>query len=211
MGVNLVGVKAVFQPKPTRALAALAAALVLGVAGCATPQTLIPYNQAEGVTMSESVDGTTVPLKIGNLLLVTTGKTDGFIAGTLVSPQQDKLVEVAGNPFHDGEGAGQPFDSARPNVTLPKYKMVNLLDSNLTVSSPDLMAGYTAELTLTFEKAGQIKVTVPVVDGDKADYESYRPEAPEPAAPSAAPKPGAPTGAPTAGTPTQPANAQPTP
>lgn len=206
-----MGVKAVFQPKPTRALAAVAAALVLGVAGCSTPQTLIPYNQAEGVTMSEPVDGSTVPLKVGNLLVITTGETEGFIAGTLVSPQQDKLVEVAGNPFHDGEGAGQPFDSAKPDVALPQGRMVDLLDSNLTVSSPDLKAGYTAELTLTFEKAGQIKLTVPVVDGDKPDYESYRPEAPTSAAPSAAPRPGAPTGAPTQAPPTQPANAQPTP
>ena len=204
-----MGITALFHLKRTRAVTAAAAAtLVLGLAGCAsTPQTLIPYNQAEGVTMSEPIDGSTVPLKIGNLLVVTTGDTEGFIAGTLVSPQQDKLVEVAGNPLHDGEGAGQPFDSLRPDVTLPTGRMVNLLDSNLTVSSPDLEAGHTAELTLTFEKAGQVKVKVPVVDGEKADYESYRPSP----APSSAPAPTGAPAAPTASTPTQPANAQPTP
>lgn len=194
-----------FQPLPTRALAAVAAALVLGVAGCGTPQTLIPYNQAEGVTMSHEVNGSTVPLKLGNLLVVNTGEGEGFVAGTIVSPVTDTLIEIGGAPLMSIDEPGQPFDTTRTDLALPANTMTNLLQENVTVASPDLVVGHTAELTLSFAKAGQVTLAVPVVDGDKPDYRSYRPSAPasapvapEAAAPdAAAPDGGAPSPQPT--------------
>ena len=40
----------------------------------------------------------------------------------------------------------------------------------ITISSPDLAAGQTARLTLTFAKAGEVTVLVPVMDGNEPQY-----------------------------------------
>ena len=58
-----------------------------------------------------------------------------------------------------------------------------LTDTPLIVlSSPDLVPGLSANITLQFENAGQTTVTVPIVDGNQPQYASISPPA---AAPSA--------------------------
>ncbi len=45
----------------------------------------------------------------------------------------------------------------------------------ITLTSPDLAAGLTASVTLTFENAGEVTIIVPVVDGNVAQYATIGP------------------------------------
>jgi hypothetical protein len=55
--------------------------------------------------------------------------------------------------------------------------MIVLTDGTpITVRSPDLVAGLTARLTLTFAKAGEVTVVVPVMDGNEPVYATISPE-----------------------------------
>jgi hypothetical protein len=47
----------------------------------------------------------------------------------------------------------------------------------ITVRSPDLKAGLTADVTLQFSTAGSATVRVPVIDGNEGPYATISPEA----------------------------------
>ena len=54
--------------------------------------------------------------------------------------------------------------------------MVVLTDGPpITVKSPDIEAGLSATLTLTFESAGEATVKVPIVDGNEPHYATISP------------------------------------
>lgn len=190
-----------------RTAAALAAgALSLSLASCGfEAQTLQPYTPAEGVNLtvgSEDPEGPGVKLR--NILIIANPVTgEGILSAAIVAGKGDKLVAVTGQMLDpDGEaaaGTGElKFDLGDP-VELPGRTLVVLTDGRaIAVTGAPLKPGFTAELDLVFDKAGVATVTVPVVNGDKADYVTVSPS-PAESAPGASASPGSsPSASPTA-------------
>ncbi|WP_157407903.1 hypothetical protein [Actinomadura atramentaria] len=124
--------------------------------------------------------------------------TESPSPGTTASPKHKvKTSETpTGTPSATpGEDSGQPPAGGQPETTpQPGAKAPLVVLTGLT--SP-LIGGETLKVTLVFQNAGQISVTVPVIP-QQGEYASYT------AVSQSAPKEGVPTGTPSPGeTPTQ--------
>lgn len=176
------------KPARTLAVAALSIGLALGATACSAPQTLHPYTPAVGVN-AEVTAGNQVPLKLRNVMILSRAEGQGALLGSLLSTQEDTLTQVSGQ-LVGGSGArpGQ-IAPAQPGVRLAPDTMTNLLDGPaVQLSAPGMVAGQTADLVLTFAKAGPVAIRVPVVDGSKTDFRTV---SPSPAPTSATPSPSA--------------------
>ena len=170
-----------------RRLAGLLAALslVLAVGACGTDaQTLQPYTPAEGVNVDvgdpynlQSV------VHVRNLLIISKEPGSGVLSATIVTDGRDQLTEVTGYAIKPDGSRGATLDVSLTNtVSIANGAQVVLTDQTpIGVRSPDLLAGLTASVTLTFAKAGDTTVVVPVMDGNQPHYASISP-APTPSA-----------------------------
>lgn len=185
-----------------RILAASAlAVLVVGLSGCGTPQTLIPYTPAEGVNadaprLGGPVDTarTEVPLKLRNLAIVSEpGSNRGFLSGALAAPndRSDELVSVSGRTFTVDNTPGQAIAPVNANLELPAGRMVILTQVEpIQLSAAELTPGLVAELTLTFRDSEAQTLQVPIVDASKPDYATVTPGPGGEATPAPAEAPG---------------------
>lgn len=154
-----------------RSLAAsLCVPLALALTGCGfSAQTLQPYTPAEGVNTSLG------QVMVRNVLVIADTTGQGLVSASLVSYGDDTLTAVAGTPHKVDGSAGSPLVVTATGLplTLKPNKLVVLTDAPLriAVSSPDLKAGLLADLTLTFSKAGQVKLVVPVLSSDEPEFE----------------------------------------
>ncbi|MGA4507903.1 hypothetical protein ACQB6R_02585 [Propionibacteriaceae bacterium G1746] len=143
------------------AAASLAAVVALG--GCVSTFTAQPYTPGVGVNADAG------QVKARALVLVLDGQS-AHLTGSIVSTEADTLTSVKGtaqdSSFND-LGA-LTFPDAR--VAIPSNKLVPLTPQNLVATSPDLKAGLTAKLTLTFDKSGTTTVVVPIVSNENPDY-----------------------------------------
>lgn len=177
-----------------RAVAGVGVALLL--AGCGfNAQTLQPYTPAHGV----NADADTI--KVRNLLVVADEGGSGIVSASLLSTETDRLTAVSGRPIKADGTAGAPLTvTTGSQVALSPNQLLVLTAPTpvVTVTSPDLQPGLTAELALTFESGTTIQATAPVMSFDSPIYATVTPT---PAAPSASAEPTA----------TPPASAEPTP
>lgn len=170
---------------PLRAVFALllAAGLMLAASGCGTnAQTLQPYTPGEGVNFDVGDQSTpTDVVHVRNLLIISKAPGSGIVSAGIVTGGQDRLVGVSGAALKaDGtEGAGLSTTLPRPVPLIPKQLVVltDVPEDLIIVKSDDLAAGLTATLTVQFEKAGEMTVIVPVVDGNEAQYATIGPSA----------------------------------
>ncbi len=165
-----------------RGLAALLVTVGLLVSGTACGfdvQTNRPYTPAQGV--NDNVGDP--PVLVRNLMVLSRENGVGYLSATLTATDRDALVSVAGKPIKADYSDGKPFTVTLPDpVGLAGGALVILTDRPLiTLSSPDLVVGLEAEVTLTFSTAGTLTRRVPVVDADEQPYATISPT-PTPAA-----------------------------
>ena len=150
--------------------ATLCVPLALALGGCVAQfQTTQPYTPAEGV--NTQVDA----LKVRNLMIIANTSGQGVISASLVSAADDSLASVAGTAQKSDGTAGAAL-SVTPTglpLALPSNTLLVLTNAptHIGVSSPDLKPGLLAEVTLTFAKAGPVKMLVPVVSSSEPEYE----------------------------------------
>lgn len=164
--------------KPFRSIAAtvVTVGVLFGASSCASPQTLQPYTQAEGVNYDAPMAGQQVPLKVRNLMVVAKPGGQGFISGAVISTEANKLTGVEAQALDASGAPGAPIPPATANVEMKPNQLVVLTEgSPIQLNSPDLKPGLTARLKLTFEKGAPAEVVVPIVDGEKEDYKTMEP------------------------------------
>lgn len=153
-----------------RSLAAsLCVPLALTLTGCGFgAQTLQPYTPAEGVNTSVG------QVQVRNVLVIADSTGQGLVSASLVTYADDTLTAVAGTPHKVDGSAGSPLVVTATGLplTMPTNTLFVLTDAPLriAVSSPDLKPGLLAEVTLTFAKAGQVKVVTPVLSSDEPEF-----------------------------------------
>ncbi len=168
-------------PLGLRALAALLLSLGLLLTGACgmDDQTLRPYTPAEGINVDVG-DPADVEnqVYVRNLLIISSAPGVGIVSGSLVTDGRDQLSGISGVPIKADGSEGAPFTATLSNtVSIANGALVVLTEgAPITVRSPDLVAGLTARLTLTFAKAGEATVIVPVMDGNEPQYATISPE-----------------------------------
>lgn len=161
----------------------LAGAAATILAGCATPQTLVPYTQAAGVNNGPNADnpdpGDDRYVAVGNLLIVVTEPGSGFLSGSFTARNEPvSLRDVAGAPIRAGGAAGTAFVvSGGTRLDIPARTMVVLTDKPaITLRSPDLVAGLTAEVVLTFDRGDAVRLKVPVYSAALPGFATVTPK-----------------------------------
>ena len=181
------------------ALAAAALAMVLPAAACGmNAQTLKPYTPAEGVNFD--VGDQTAPdsvIHVRNLLVISRSPGEGIVSGSLVTSGRDTLIGVSGVPYLADSSKGSPFTAKVSGpVLLTNNAQVVLTDIDpfITITgATGLTAGFDADVTLQFGKAGSVTTRTTVVNGNLPPYAEITPSASPSATPSvtAAPSPSA--------------------
>ena len=159
---------------------------LLLVAGCGmNAQTSKPYTSAEGINIDVGDPAqNNLVVHVRNLLVIAKAPGQGVLSASLVTNSRDVLTKVSGNPIKLDGSDGAPFTVTLPNaVTIANGAQVVLTNTPLIVlTSPDLVVGRSATITLQFQKAGQTTLMVPIADGNQPQYASI---SPAPATPSA--------------------------
>jgi hypothetical protein len=163
------------RPRGRRARALATAALsltLLGAAGCGfEAQTLQPYTPADGTNLDVGADN---QLKIRNLVVVSKTDGQGIISASILSGADDQLTgaAVVPSPLSGSPGPAVTAKVAAP-IALPGGRLVVLTNQPLiTVSSPQLVAGGAASVTLQFAGSGEVALNCPVVDGNLPEWSS---------------------------------------
>ena len=166
------------SPRGLRAVVTLllSLGLLLTAAACGMDkQTLQPYTPGEGINVD--VGDPADPrnqVNVRNLLIISKAAGQGIVSASLLTDGRDQLTGITGVPIKVDGSEGASFTATLPNtVSIANGALVVLTDSApITISSPDIGPGRTARLTLTFGKAGDVTVVVPVMDGNEPQYES---------------------------------------
>jgi hypothetical protein len=171
--------------EPVRWGALLAAiVLLLGVSACGKDvQTNKPYTPSEGINLDVG------DVAIRNVLIISRTRGSGIVSASLMSRQEpDSLTGVGGTAIKPDGSEGAPLTASLTAPVSIDNKLVVLTDQSLiTVSSPDLAPGLTAQLVLTFARAGEVSIRVPVMDGNAPYYATISPSPAATASPSPAP------------------------
>lgn len=163
-----------------RPVAVAATMVVLLTAACGfDAQTNQPYTPAIGVNadVGGQAAGKGATVKIRNLLILSRSAGEGFLSASLVSNEQDVLEAVSGVPIKADGGEGSPLDVSFPDpIAVGNGSLVVLTDrAPIMVTSPDLEAGLTARLVLSFTTAGEVVMLVPVVDANQSEFSDVTP------------------------------------
>ncbi len=166
---------------------------ILALTACGmNVQTNKPYTPAEGVNVDVSSSGNANEVvHVRNLGIVSRGAGEGILSATLVGTSADALTGVSGTATKLDGSAGSAMSavlSAPVELTDGSVVVLTAISPLITFNSADLEPGLTAVLTLQFRNAGQVTVTVPVLDGNQPQYRTITPS-PTPAAQSASPSP----------------------
>jgi hypothetical protein len=141
-------------------------------------QTNLPYTPAEGVNIDvgDPADPDKV-VHVRNLLIISWEPGGGVVSASIVTDDRDALTAVSGTPIKVDGTEGAPFTATIGNtVSIANGAQVVLTDqAPITVTSPDLVAGLDAVVTLAFQNAGEVTLRVPVVDGNEPQYATLKP------------------------------------
>lgn len=154
--------------------------LVLLTGACGQgAQTLRPYTPAEGINLDAGnrADPKSV-VHVRGLLIISKAPGQGVLSATLVTDGRDELTAVTGNAIKVDASVGAPFTATLTNtVSFANGVPIVLTDgSPITLNSPDLAPGLTANVKLQFRNAGEASAVVPVADGNEPQYASISPE-----------------------------------
>lgn len=166
------------RTRPHRSLVAtlISVALLALVSACGlNAQTMQPYTPTEGVNANVGPTGDWVQVR--NLMILSREEGSGFLSASIVATEPDALTAVSGQPFTTDGSEGAPLQVALPGpIELPAETLVILTEGQLIpVTSPDLILGGAAELTLSFRNVGDLTLRVPVVDGTQPAYATLSP------------------------------------
>jgi hypothetical protein len=144
--------------------------LALALTGCGmNAQTLQPYTPAEGVNSS------TGPVLVRNLMVVADSAGRGVVSASVLTYGDDTLTAVTGTPHKSDGAAGSPLVVTTTGLplTLTSNTLFVLTDAPLrvAVTSPDLKPGLLADVTLTFTKAGPVKLVAPVLSSTDPEFQ----------------------------------------
>ena len=153
------------------------AALALGACGF-NVQTNKPYPPSEGVNSDVGTVGTEPAVKVRNLMILTRTDGSGFLSASLAAAQSGETLSGASATALNADGS----DGAVLTVTVASpvelgTNLVVLTDGSPITVTGKMTAGYTARITLTFSKAGQLTVVAPIVDAAQAPYATVSPAA----------------------------------
>ena len=179
--------------RPLRGLvgAAVGTAVLVAAAACGfNAQSLKPYTPSEGVNTSvgnSSKGSVTNIIEVRNLMILSRTAGEGFLSASLLTQGSDTLTGVTGYVIKtDGsQGSALTVTLASP-IEVANNQLVVLTDqTEIPVTSSDLLAGGTANVTLTFANAGSKQIVVTVIDANFPPYNSVSPSpAPSSASPS---------------------------
>ena len=159
----------------TAAALLLSLGLAGGAAGCGfDAQLLKAYHPADGPNIDVGEDGS---LKVRNLQVVSRTEGEGFISATIVSTATDRLTGLTVAPQTLQGVAGPAVQAELPAPIEIGGPILVLTDKQplITVSAPELLAGSSASIVMSFEKAGQVSLNAPVVDGTVAPWTTISP------------------------------------
>ena len=169
------------------ARAAAAAVLSVGLLGTVAScgfdaQLLKPYTPSDGTNIDVGEDGA---LKVRNLVLISRAEGEGILSATLVSTEEDRLtgVTVAPQKLDGTVGAAVPATLAAPVDLAGSLIVLTDKQPLITMSSPELEAGGSATVVMTFDQAGEVTLNAPVVDGTTEPWSTISP-APASASPT---------------------------
>jgi hypothetical protein len=157
----------------------VALGLLLVTAACGKDaQTLRPYTPAEGINIDVG-DPAMVRqvVSVRNLLIISRTEGQGVVSATIVTDDRDELTALTGAPIKADGTEGAPFTATlSQTVSFGNGAQIVLTDRPLiTVTSPDLVAGRSASVTMQFKNAGEATVLVPIVDGNEPQYATISP------------------------------------
>ena len=144
--------------------AVIAAALTISASACSFA-TLNVAGPAAGV------NATSGGAHVMNVVLVDSGSSASLVA-SVYSRTDDTLVSVSGAPITVGGSQGQPFGTVQVNRGITAGQVVNLDKAGISLSSPALVDGLTADVTFTFSHAGVITVVAPITSSSNPVYSS---------------------------------------
>ncbi len=170
-------------------------ALLLVGAACGTgAQTLRPYTPAEGVNLD--VGDPAKPrevVHVRNLLIISEAPGQGVLSASMSISDRDALTGVSGTAIKADGTNGAPLTVTLPGQVPIANSTLVVLTANpsalITVRSADLKEGLTADVTLTFGRAGEAKLRIPVVSGAAAEYSGVKPSAAPTPTPTPSPSP----------------------
>lgn len=167
-----------------RSVAALVVSvgMLVGFTACGMDaQTLRPYTPSEGVNLDVG-DNPDLDLvvHVRNLMIISKEPGSGVVSASMVTDGSDELTAVSGIPLKVDGTEGAPYAASLSSpVALKSRVQVVLTDLRqpISVRSPDLEAGLTTKITLSFRNAGDVTVQTTVVDGNVPQYASISPAA----------------------------------
>lgn len=156
-------------------------ALLFALSACGFgAQTLQEYQAADGVNVDVGVgpngDPTEDTIKVRNLMILAKPDGSAFLSASLTCLGSDELTDITGSALNpEGAPAGElTFKQPEP-IQVADGTPAQLIDDGPITVEGDLTPGLNAELTLTFAEAGSEQVTVPIIDGSRAAYETVSP------------------------------------
>lgn len=156
------------MPKsPSRAARIAMAATAVVALGLGT--TACSFATLDDVAPGQGVNTSSSGVHVMNVVLLGKG-SDAQVVASVQTPTDDTLVSVGGTPLNADGSAATAYTTATVNVSTPANTLVNLDSKNLTMGSSASKPGLTAQVTFTFQKAGAITVTAPIMDPDDPVY-----------------------------------------
>jgi hypothetical protein len=163
-----------------RALAAGGAGLAaLALASCGfDAQTNKAYTPSEGVNADVGTYQTEPAVKVRNLMILSRAEGSGFLSASLTAATTGEALTSASATALNADGS----DGAALTVKLPDpvslgSNLVVLTDRAAITVTGAMTPGYTARITLSFSKAGQLTIVAPIVDANQGPYATVSPSA----------------------------------
>ena len=99
-------------------------------------------------------------MHVRNLLIISKAPGEGIVSASLVTDGRDQLTGVTGVPIKADGSEGAPFTATLSNTVSHRQRRSRRADRQRPDhrQQPDLAAGLTARLTLTFANAGEVTV-----------------------------------------------------
>lgn len=155
------------RPRRTLSVRLAASAVVIGalaMTGCTTiPEISEPYTPGAGANASQQ------GADLRSLVIVTDGSGKAVLTGAGLSYAGDAIIAIGVQALDaNATPAGQVAVEGTP-VKLPPGVLVQL-GTQVGLTSPKLVPGLLAQVSVTFSKAGMVSVKVPVYSTENPDY-----------------------------------------
>ncbi len=158
-------------------LAAGAGLAALALAACGfNVQTNKPYPPSEGVNADVGVYDNAPAVKVRNLMILSRAADTGFLSASLVAAQSgEALTGVSATALNADGSDGAVLTVTQPNPVGLGTNLVVLTDRAPITVTGKMVAGYTARITLTFSKAGQLTTVATIVDATQPQFATVTP------------------------------------